>query len=180
LIQAKGLSYGLQELLRHTPFPEQLEGGHFLTLYLSPKDYRRIHVPLEGVVRSVGRVEGELWPVNNASTGNVPKLYVRNRRAVWLAEGSGQNDGLLLACVLIGATHVGGCIIDERWLEGRELPRNGGLEVSCLPCAHGDDLGMFQFGSTVIMLVGGSRANDWHPLVSEEDVKVGQRLGEFR
>ena len=180
LIQAKGLHYHLEELLKHMPSPEPFEGGHFLTLYLSPRDYHRIHVPLEGVVQAVSRVEGELWPVNDASTANIPRLYVRNRRAVWLAEGRSNDDGLLVACVLVGATHVGGCVVDEQWLEGRKLPKDGGLIVSGLPCAPGDDLGMFQFGSTVVMLVGGAKADAWHPVRPQGAVKVGQRLGEFR
>lgn len=180
LIQAKGLSYSLKELLKFTPGPERFEGGHFLTLYLSPKDYHRIHVPLEGVVQAVARVEGELWPVNDASVTRVPRLYERNRRATWLAQGRGLDEGLLVACVLVGATHVGGCVIDERWLGGRDLTRNGGFEVSDLQCAQGDDLGLFQFGSTVVLLVGGLRANSWQPIAAEGLMKVGQRLGEFR
>ena len=180
LIQAKGLSYSLKDLLKFTPGPERFEGGHFLTLYLSPKDYHRIHVPLEGVVQAVARVEGELWPVNDASVTRVPRLYERNRRATWLAQGRGLDEGLLVACVLVGATHVGGCVIDERWLGGRDLTRNGGFEVSDLQCAQGDDLGLFQFGSTVVLLVGGLRANSWQPIAAEGLVKVGQRLGEFR
>jgi phosphatidylserine decarboxylase len=180
LIQAKGLPYSLQELLKHIPSPERFEGGHYLTIYLSPKDYHRIHVPLLGSVQAVGRAEGELWPVNEVGTAHVPRLYERNRRAAWVAEGRSHNDGLLAACVLVGATHVGSCVVDDRWLEGRKLPKDGGFAVSNLPCAPGDDLGLFRFGSTVVMLVGGARADDWQPVKAEGIVKVGQRLGEFK
>ena len=179
LIQAKGLHYGLHELLKNIPSPERFEGGHYLTLYLSPRDYHRIHVPLEGVVQAVSKVEGELWPVNDASTAHIPRLYERNRRAVWLADGRGQNEGLLAACVLVGATHVGSCVVDERWLENRKLPKDGGFTVSNLPCAPGDDLGMFQFGSTVVLLIGGPKAGGWRAVTTEGLVKVGQRLGMF-
>jgi len=179
LIQAKGLPYRLEELLKHIPKPERFEGGHYLTLYLSPKDYHRIHVPIEGKVQAISKVEGELWPVNDASTAHVNRLYERNRRAVWLAEGKGQDEGLLVACVLIGATHVGGCVLDEHWLEGRKLSKDGGLSVSDILCSPGDDLGLFQFGSTVIMLVGGSKADNWQPEKQQGVVKVGQRLGKF-
>lgn len=180
LIQAKGMPYGLAELLKYIPSAERFENGHFITLYLSPKDYHRIHVPIEGMVQAVSRVEGELWPVNNVSTAHVPKLYERNRRATWLAEGSGQNHGLLVACVLVGATHVGGCIIDDRWLNGNKLPKNAGFAIDNLPCNPGEELGVFQFGSTVILLIGGERADNWKPTKSEGIVKVGQRIGEFR
>jgi phosphatidylserine decarboxylase len=179
-IQAKGLPYSIAELLKHDPDSARFEGGHFLTLYLSPRDYHRIHVPILGRVSAVGRVEGELWPVNDASTGHVPRLYERNRRATWVATGQGADEGLEVAAVAVGATHVGGVIIDGRWLEGRTLPRDGGLAVSNLPCAPGEDLGTFQFGSTVVLLIGGPGAGDWVPGRTEGSVKVGQRLGHYR
>jgi len=179
-IQAKGLPYRVSELLKHEQGAERFEGGHYLTLYLSPKDYHRIHVPLEGQVAAVSRVEGELWPVNDASTGAVPRLYERNRRAVWTALGTGSCEGLEVAAVLVGATHVGGVVIDGRWLGGRELPKDGGFKVDLLPCAPGEDLGTFEFGSTVVLLIGGPRAKDWLPLQTGGGVKVGQRLGAYR
>jgi phosphatidylserine decarboxylase len=179
-IQAKGLSYRIAELLKHDPGATRFEGGHFLTLYLSPKDYHRIHVPLEGLVSAVSRVDGELWPVNDASTGHVPRLYERNRRASWTAFGCGPCEGLEVAAVLVGATHVGGVVIADRWLGGHPLPRDGGFGLDHLPCAPGDDLGTFEFGSTVVLLIGGPRAADWAPLRAAGDVKMGQRLGAFR
>ena len=179
-IQAKGLPYRIAELLKHDPAAARFEGGHFLTLYLSPKDYHRIHVPLEGRVSAVSRVEGELWPVNDASTGHVPRLYERNRRATWTALGTGSCEGLEVAAVLVGATHVGGVVIDARWLDGRALPKNGRLPVAALPCVPGEDLGTFEFGSTVVLLVGGPRAADWTPARTTGDVNVGQRLGAYR
>jgi len=179
-IQAKGLPYRVIELLKHDPQAARFEGGHFLTIYLSPKDYHRIHVPIAGRVTAVSRVEGELWPVNDASTGHVPRLYERNRRASWSALGAGADEGLEVAAILVGATHVGGVVIDGRWLSGRSLPRDGGLAVDQLPCAPGDDLGTFEFGSTVVLLITGPRAADWVAGRTAGDVKMGQRLGAFQ
>ena len=178
-IQAKGLPYRIEELLKHDPDARRFEGGQYLTLYLSPQDYHRIHVPVCGQVGAVGRVEGELWPVNEASTTHVPRLYERNRRATWVARGSGPAEGLEVAAVLVGATHVGGVIIDPRWLGGRELPRDGALAVPGLDCRPGEDLGTFQFGSTVVLLIGGPQAGRWRAAIQEGPVRVGQRLGEF-
>jgi phosphatidylserine decarboxylase len=178
-IQAKGLPYGIPELLKHDPEPGRFEGGHYLTLYLSPRDYHRIHVPLEGRVTAVSRVEGELWPVNDASTRHVPRLYERNRRATWTATGTGPDEGLEVAAVLVGATHVGGVILDDRWLNGRGLPRDGGFAVPGLACHPGEDLGTFQFGSTVVLLIGGPRAKDWRATRTEGPLQVGQCLGAF-
>ncbi|MDR3669638.1 MAG: archaetidylserine decarboxylase [Holophaga sp.] len=178
-IQAKGLPYRVEELLKHDPDARRFEGGHYLTLYLSPQDYHRIHVPFTGRVAAVGRVEGELWPVNEASTTHVPRLYERNRRATWVAEGTGPDQGLELAAVLVGATHVGGVLIAPRWLQGRELPVDGALPVDQLPCQPGEDLGTFQFGSTVVLLIGGPQAARWAPVRTGGPVRVGQRLGRF-
>jgi phosphatidylserine decarboxylase len=178
-IQAKGLPYRISELLKHDPEAKRFEGGHYFTLYLSPRDYHRIHVPLDGLVTAVGRVEGELWPVNDASTAHTPRLYERNRRATWVASGTGIDEGLEVAAVLVGATHVGGVVIDDRWREGRKLPPDGSLQVPRLPCRRGDDLGVFEFGSTVVLLVGGSKASAWRPLRESGEVRMGQRLGSF-
>jgi phosphatidylserine decarboxylase len=71
-------------------------------------------------------------------------------------------------------------VIDARWLGGRTLPVNGGFAVDFLPCAAGDDLGTFEFGSTVVLLIGGPKATDWAPLRTEGDVRMGQRLGAYQ
>ncbi|MGZ6988543.1 MAG: phosphatidylserine decarboxylase, partial [Thermoanaerobaculia bacterium] len=141
LIQAKGLLYLLDELLAGDPLAAELAEARYLTLYLAPKDYHRIHVPLSGACVAVGGVAGELWPVNAASTASTPRLYVRNRRAYWIARGAREAEGLVVAAVLVGATHVGSVVVDPRWLSGRALPKCGRLEVPGLPCAPGDDLG---------------------------------------
>jgi phosphatidylserine decarboxylase len=179
LLQAKGLPYRLDDLLDGDPLASDLAAAHYLTLYLAPKDYHRIHVPVSGACVSVGRVEGELWPVNDASTNFTPRLYVRNRRAYWIARGSGPDDGLVTAAVLVAATHVGGVVIDPRWLSGRTLPRRGRLDVANLPAAPGDDLGTFELGSTVVLLVGGPKADAWKAARGLGPVKVGERLGGF-
>ena len=179
LIQAKGLAYRLDELLDGDPLAAAFEGGSYQTLYLAPRDYHRIHVPIPGVRVAVGRVEGELWPVNEASTAFTPRLYVRNRRAYWIAEGTGSCAGLSAAVVLVGATHVGGVVIEEQWLSGRTLPAHGRLAVDRLPAAPGDPLGVFEFGSTVILLLGGAKKRDWKLGRALGPVRVGERLGTF-
>jgi phosphatidylserine decarboxylase len=179
LIQAKGLPYRLDELLAADPLASRFEGGAYATLYLSPRDYHRIHVPCTGRVLAVGRVEGELWPVNEASTAFTRGLYVRNRRAYWITEGKGEDEGLDVAAVMVAATHVGGVVVDPRWLGGRGLARRDRLAVPGLPCAPGDDLGTFELGSTVVLLVGGARASFFAWSRAHGPIRVGQRLGAF-
>ena len=179
LVQAKGLAYRLGELVDGDPLAGEFARARYAALYLAPKDYHRIHVPLTGAVLAVGRVEGELWPVNAASTASTPRLYVRNRRAYWLARGAREAEGLTVAIVMVAATHVGGVAVDPRWLSGRALPRRGRLEVANLPCARGDELGAFELGSTVLLLVGGEKAGAWELTRGLGPVKVGERLGRF-
>jgi phosphatidylserine decarboxylase len=180
LLQAKGLPYRLDELLAGDPFAAEFAVARYQTLYLAPKDYHRIHVPLPGACVAVGRVEGELWPVNAASTASTPRLYVRNRRAYWIARGAREAEGLVVAVVMVAATHVGGVAVEPRWLAGRALPKRGRLEVASLPCAPGDDLGAFELGSTVVLLVGGPRGAEWNAARGLGPVKVGERLGSVR
>lgn len=177
LLQAKGLPYRLDELLFGDPLAARFEGGAFVTLYLAPKDYHRIHVPCEGRCLAVGRVEGELWPVNEASTAFTPGLYVRNRRAYWIAEGCGPCEGLDVAVVMVAATHVGGVVVDGRWLAGRRLPWRGRLTVDALLASPGDDLGTFELGSTVVLLIGGPRAASWTCGRGCGPIRVGELLG---
>lgn len=179
LIQAKGLPYRLDELLAKDPLWERFRGSRYLTLYLAPRDYHRIHVPCEGVCVAVGRVEGELWPVNDASTAFTPGLYVRNRRSYWIAEGTGADAGLHVACVNVAATHVGGVPLDARWTGVRDLEGTERREVARLPCAPGDDLGAFELGSTVVLLVGGEKGADWKPDRESGAVRLGELLGAF-
>lgn len=178
-IQAKGLPYRIEELLKHDLDAKRFDGGYYLTIYLSPKDYHRVHVPLFGNVKTVSRVEGELWPVNKVTATRIFRLYERNRRVAWVAEGSDFDEGLEVAVVLVGATHVGKIIIDQRWLNGQHLPLDGILSVAGQSCQVGEDLGAFQFGSTVVLLIGGPKVKDWQIDVSEGEVLVGQRLGKF-
>lgn len=179
LIQAKGLPYRLTELLANDPLTDRFFGASYLTIYLAPRDYHRIHVPLEGTCLAVSRVEGELWPVNEASTAFMPGLYVRNRRATWFADGSGPCEGLSVAVVMVAATHVGGVAVDARWLGGKTMPRTGRIEPGSAWGEPGDDLAAFELGSTVVLLVGGPRAGEWKACRTRGRVQVGQRLGAF-
>ena len=74
---------------------------------------------------------------------------------------------------------MGGVVVDPRWLSGRALPRRGRLAVADLSCAPGDDLGVFELGSTVVLLVGGARGAEWKATRALGPVNVGERLGSF-
>jgi len=177
LLQVKDLPYRLDELLADDPLLPAFENASYATLYLAPRDYHRIHVPLPGRAVAVGRVEGELWPVNDLSTRHTPRLYVRNRRAYWIAEGTGACEGLTVAVVMVAATHVGGVVLDPRWLPGGALRRRARHTLPGLACAPGDDLGAFELGSTVVVVVGGARASAWRCVREPGPIRLGERLG---
>lgn len=155
LLQAKGKYYALQELLATTDAEsKRFNQGAFITLYLSPKDYHRVHMPCAGVLQAMTHVPGTLFSVQPATTRHIPRLFARNERLVLLFE---THLGRM-AAVFVGATVVGA--IGTRW-QG-DLPRPKAIKsyheaVAAWPDADktlevADELGYFKLGSTVILL----------------------------
>jgi phosphatidylserine decarboxylase len=150
LIQAKGRTYGVVQL---TEDPEALikyDGGYFLTYYLCPTDYHRVHSPVHGFVKSVMYHNGDLWPVNLMSVASIHKLYIQNERlSVELATEYGP-----VAVVMVGATNVGSMSLKfdskvrtNRYARSKKHTYPVPLEIN-----KGDELGTFHMGSTVIVL----------------------------
>lgn len=184
LLQAKGVYYSLTTLLggskeRALPFL----GGHFATLYLSPRDYHRIHMPLRGELEEMVYVPGDLFSVNPRTARTVPRLFARNERVITLF----QTDCGPMAVVLVGAMFVAN--IETVWA-GVVAPR-GMREIITWGYRHrhadappvvlekGEEMGRFNMGSTVIVLFGPG-AVDWTPeLRAGHAVKMGQRVGVF-
>jgi phosphatidylserine decarboxylase len=153
LIQAKGFNYSLSSLLggdEKTAAPFQ--GGKFSCIYLAPKDYHRIHMPMAATLREMIYVPGELFSVNPLTAQNVPDLFARNERVVAIFD----TDMGELAMVLVGATIVasiettwGGTITPPagkdifRW----QYPQDG---VDAITFNKGDEMGRFKLGSTVV------------------------------
>lgn len=152
LVQAKGRTYSAAMLLDE-PEPDRFEGGRFLTLYLSPRHYHRIHAPTGDVVVKARHVPGRLMPVNDAAVRQVPDLFPRNERLItWL-------DGPLgrVAVVAVGAYNVGriSAAFDPSWGVHGVTNRRGAAAASrtyALPVRRGDELMAFHLGSTVVLL----------------------------
>ncbi|MBT8086263.1 MAG: phosphatidylserine decarboxylase [Woeseia sp.] len=182
LIQAKGHRYSLQDLLA-TDLDEcaNFDGGHFITVYLAPDNYHRVHAPLAGHLNAARYVPGDLFSVNAATVSHVPGLFARNERLVChLTTDIGP-----LAVLLVGALNVGS--ITTPWT-GEIRPRANGmveeLNLKTAPAtralAKGDLLGWFNMGSTVIVLLPrGAAALDQH-LVAGAPVRMGQSLATLR
>lgn len=152
LIQAKGLSYGLDEFTRDPGCKNKWAGGFFLTYYLCPTDYHRVHSPVDGVIKSVRYMPGELWPVNEWSTSNVPRLFAVNERILVEIETDLGSVGV----VFVGATNVGHIVLsfDEK-IKGNQSD-NQVMQIKNyspgISIRKGQELGMFRMGSTVVML----------------------------
>ena len=179
IVQAKGHTYSLEALLAgQDRWAEHFADGSFATLYLAPYNYHRIHMPLTGTLRAAWFVPGRLFSVNATTAAAVPDLFARNERVVLVFE-----DGpLVWALVMVGALFVGS--MSTVW-HGDVAPRTP-RRVTALPLdaplaplrlEKGTELGRFNMGSTVIVLLP-RRTAEWRAGLGPGDIiRVGQTLG---
>ncbi len=152
IFQAKGHQYSCTALVGgDADLAAQFDHGHFATLYLSPRDYHRIHMPCAGRLLRMIYVPGDLFSVNPTTARGVPGLFARNERLVCVFEGA--NGPFVL--VLVGATIVGS--MATTWHGAVNAPRPGRLsewryEDQRILFNQGDEMGRFLLGSTVVML----------------------------
>jgi phosphatidylserine decarboxylase len=166
IFQAKGHVYSARALLAgDAALAAQFDGGQFATLYLSPRDYHRIHMPCAGRLRSMVYVPGDLFSVNPVTARGVPGLFARNERVVCLFDTARGP----LALVLVGATIVGS--MATVWHGVVNPPRPGQVRRfdyadQQIELAQGAEMGRFLLGSTVVVLwpQGALRfADGWTP-----------------
>ena len=171
LIQAKGKDYTVEELLGGDPAWKEYDGGCFVTIYLSPRDYHRIHTPLACKVIRFAYLPGELWTVSPAGVRGVPRLFSRNERVVsFLDTAWGE-----VALVAVGATIVGSVKVVYHPVTTN---RPGALplrETLAKPHAlgKGEELGRFELGSTVILLFRPGQVN-LEDLLPDQSLVLGQ------
>ena len=151
IFQAKGHRYSTTALVGgDAALAAQFENGHFATLYLSPRDYHRIHMPCAGVLQRMIHVPGDLYSVNPATARGVPGLFARNERVVCVFE----TEGRPWVLVLVGATIVGSMatvwhgVIDRAHGDVRQWD----YQDQHIALAQGQEMGRFLLGSTVVML----------------------------
>jgi phosphatidylserine decarboxylase len=159
IFQAKGHSYSTTALVGgDATLAAQFNGGQFATLYLSPKDYHRIHMPCDGRLTRMIHVPGELFSVNPTTARGVPGLFARNERVVCVFDGLNEDQPGPFVLVLVGATIVGsmatvwhGVVNPPRVKQVRTW--NYG-EGQAMPTSlkQGQEMGRFLLGSTVVML----------------------------
>lgn len=179
LVQAKGQAFELDDLLgRGAREGDVFADGNFATLYLSPRDYHRIHMPLAGTLREMVYVPGRLFSVNPATTRVVPRLFARNERVVALFE----TEAGPMALVLVGAVFVGS--IETLWHGTVTPPRRRELHRWEYPAGEvrlekGEEMGRFNMGSTVIVILERGKAR-WRPsLAPGSRVRMGEGIGDL-
>ena len=179
LLQAKQRHYQVESLLGgDAALAKALNGGRFLTIYLSPRDYHRVHMPLDGRLLQTRHIPGKLFSVNEASTARIAELFCRNERLVSVFEGECGR----FALVMVGAMIVAGIgtVWDEPGGEGRlRAPAQSFAERELL-LAAGAEMGRFQLGSTVILLFppGAMELESW--LTPGASVRMGRKIGSLR
>ena len=176
ILQAKGKDYSLQDLLADDPVCQQLAGGYFSTIYLSPKDYHRIHMPLGGRLQRMIHVPGRLFSVAPYTVRQVPRLFARNERVISIFD----TDSGPLVMVLVGAMLVSST--ETVWAGEVTPTKNKEVTVKDYPdteisLAKGEEMGRFNMGSTVILLMPPDALKPVDSLGAGDAVKLGQKLG---
>ncbi|WP_297308968.1 archaetidylserine decarboxylase [Neptuniibacter sp.] len=178
IFQAKGRGYGLSTLLGgDQQRAEQFINGSFATIYLSPRDYHRVHMPVKGTLTHTTYVPGDLFSVNQTTAEGVDQLFARNERLVAYFD----TEQGPMAMILVGAMIVAG--IETVW-GGQEAPLLkkpihtpfNSQEPEPIILEKGAEMGRFKLGSTVILLFGKDRIKWGEELSATSPVKLGEAI----
>lgn len=180
LLQAKGRCFGTVELLGgDVSRARDFEGGSFATIYLAPRDYHRVHMPLTGSLSATTYIPGQLFSVNAVTARHVDGLFARNERLVCYFD----TQAGPMAMILVGAMIVAG--IETVW-SGRMVPpprRPISLDYRDLPepveLEKGAEMGRFCLGSTVILMFPANCVTWRQDWVAGTETRMGRRLGDF-
>jgi phosphatidylserine decarboxylase len=176
IFQAKGQDYSALELLAgRENLAQQFHDGFFATIYLSPKDYHRVHAPISGALSEMIYVPGKLFSVNGTTANHVPRLFARNERLVCIFE----TEIGKVAVILVGAMIVAG--IETVWAGQIAPPLKTPVHLhqhnaQTVTLTKGDELGRFKLGSTVILLFEKDRVCAGNHLKAGSPLRMGDRL----
>lgn len=180
IFQAKGQSYTLHELLGgKAELTEEFMGGKFNTIYLSPKDYHRVHMPATGTLREMIYIPGDLFSVNQTTAENVPRLFSRNERLVAIFD----TEHGPMAMILVGAMIV--AAIETVWAGLITPPKRQQKSVHYLnpqpiTLQKGAEMGRFLLGSTVVLCFPKDSINWNTELTAESPVKMGESIALYQ
>lgn len=175
IVQAKGRDYSVAELLAADEREvHRFDGGRFVTIYLSPKDYHRVHMPAAGTLRHTRYVPGDLFSVNGVTAEGVERLFARNERLACLFDGPLGR----YASVMVGAMIVAG--VETVW-SGRVQPHGKTVDRQDFAAgpefAAGDEMGRFYLGSTVVLLFEPGKVEWLGGIAAGTTVRMGQAIG---
>jgi phosphatidylserine decarboxylase len=179
LLQVKGRTYSLGALLGSDDDARRYEGGAFATFYLAPRDYHRFHAPCDAQVVRAVYLPGRLWPVNRIGVEGVPGLFAENERLCMHFSLPGLIRDESLCIVAVGATLVGKVrvVFDESLSTGSgPVPVESRYGNAGRRFAKGDELGRFEFGSTLV-LVAARGALTLDPQSPGTVLRLGRRVG---
>lgn len=161
-IWVKGRPYVAGELIGSEVDAARFTGGSFLVVYLSPRDYHRVHSPVDGKLALVRGIPGDLFPVNSIGERHVPKLFVRNSRVAMFIDtpGLGRVAVVMVAAVIVGRISV-------KAIDAPAVPPGDHVIDAPLELRRGDEIGTFHIGSTAVLLV-------------EPGIRLGRDLGPIR
>ena len=175
IIQAKGRDYTVEELLGDANLAPLFNEGAFATLYLSPKDYHRVHMPIQGHLQRMIYIPGQLFSVSPTTARVIPRLFARNERAVMLFD----TEIGPMAMVMVGATIVG-AIGTSFAGELKRAKQGYSNSYENLTLDKAAELGYFKLGSTVIMLFANGNQIKWSKdLKAGSAIQWGQNFGEL-
>jgi phosphatidylserine decarboxylase len=177
IVQAKGRDYSVLELVGgDEQLAKQFQQGQFATLYLSPRDYHRIHMPVTGRLQQMRYIPGKLFSVSPRTARTVPNLFARNERVVTVFE----TDKGPMVLVLVGAIFVGS--METVWAKqitppfGKEIQHWSYQDEDAITLQKGEEMGRFNMGSTVVMLLSEQAAVFQTELDSGLAIKMGQAM----
>lgn len=171
VFQAKGQKFTVENLIADPQLAEPFKNGEFATVYLSPRDYHRVHMPFAGTLTETLYVPGELFSVNQTTAENIPGLFARNERMVCLFD----TELGRMAVVLVGAMIVAGI---ETVATGKVKP-SGRIELNQhnLFLEKGAELGRFYLGSTAVILFEENKMQWDEKFKANSTVLMGEALG---
>ena len=179
IFQAKGQDYTLEELVGgDRALTQAFEDGNFATIYLSPRDYHRIHLPLAGKLKKMLHIPGRLFSVSPSTTRTVPRLFSRNERVVNIFE----TETGPVAVIMVGAIFVAS--MDTVWA-GTVAPLSrsvrswdyNGEQTGALEFERGAEIGRFNMGSTVVLLFGKETMKWSEAMQPDNKVCMGENIG---
>ncbi len=176
MIQAKGLDYTVADLLDDSARAREYIGGEYITIYLAPYNYHRIHSPVSGQIQHCAYIPGQLWTVSPLGVNNVHNLFPRNERIVsYVQTTQGECVVIKVGATVVGKVKVPYHSIETNCLKGQ---RTGVTLQHPYALSRGDEIGVFELGSTVICCFKPGQVR-WNGISIGQSVKMGEAIGNF-